>query len=241
MAPGARPIRQERDDDEPSGRPLSTGPARMTPLRELQLLEKHRKGGVKAADALNELMRAYQRRIYSVCFRMVRNTDVASDLTQDALIKVIEGLASYNGQSKFSTWVIRVTINCCLSHMRKEKLRAHESLDAPAGMARQSPPQGGRTGSVSKKPTGEALSGILHSREPSPLRRIEQEQTNSAIVRCLDSLDVDLKTILVLRDLQDLDYQEMANVLEIPIGTVKSRLFRARAALRQLLEARGEL
>ena len=76
-------------------------------------------------------------------------------------------------------------------------------------------------------------------REPLPAQRIEQEQARSAVAEALDSLDADMRSILVLRDLQDMDYQQLAEALDIPIGTVKSRLFRARAALREAIENRG--
>ena len=76
----------------------------MTPLRELQLLELHRSGD---PDAIGELLRSYQRRVYSVCYRMLGHHEEAADLTQDTLVKVIEGLDSYNGRSKLSTWIIR--------------------------------------------------------------------------------------------------------------------------------------
>ena len=213
---------------------------RITPLRELQLLELHRAGGPGAQAALGELVRGYQRRIYSICLRMVRNRDDASELTQDALIKVIEGLPGYSGQSKLSTWVIRVTMNCCLSHLRKQKLRHHESLDSPAR---------GESGATSSDPAGGHASGALRmgfsgvsgGREPMPSRRIEQEQDRETLLTALEGLDDEMRAILVLRDLQDLDYQQLSDVLDVPIGTVKSRLFRARAALRHAIEATGRM
>ena len=102
----------------------------LTPLREQQLLQAWRSG---RADALAELLRGYQGRIYGVCYRMLRNHDEATDLAQDALVKVLEGIDSYNGRSQLSTWIIRVAMNCCLSHLRKQRLRRHASLDEARG------------------------------------------------------------------------------------------------------------
>lgn len=238
VAAGARPIRRDTGTPQPSPT-VATGPARMTALHELQLVDIYRLGGPAAQDALAELVRAYQRRIYSICLRMVRHRDDASDLTQEALLKMIEGLGSYNGRSKLSTWVIRVAMNCCLSHLRKQKLRSHESLDTAAATGNTA-----ATGSefASGRGQGSSMAGIgatLGGREPLPQRRIEQEQIKFTVLQALESLDTDTRAVLVLRDLHDLDYQQLAEVLEIPIGTVKSRLFRARAALRAAVTARG--
>ena len=152
---------------------------------------------------------------------MVRDEHEARDLTQDALVKVMEGLDSYDGRSKLSTWVIRVTINCCLSHLRKERLRRHRTL-APVAEA------------ASAREPGSPESGEL-----SPPRRIEQDEMRGILLRALGSLDPQMRAVLVLRDMQELNYQGIAAALGIPVGTVKSRLFRARTALRRAAE--GEL
>ena len=190
-------------------------PSRLTPLAELQLLEAHR-GGDPAA--LGKLLEAYQRRIYSICYRMVRDEHEARDLTQDAILRVIQGLDSYDGRSKLSTWVIRVTMNTCLSHLRKQKLRRHGPLDG-----------GGEN----------ATSGPLDPRsfgELSPPGRVELAEMRFLLGRALLGLDPDMRAVLVLRDMQELEYERIAKVLEVPIGTVKSRLFRARLALRAAAE-----
>lgn len=198
----------------------------MTPLRELRLVEQYRAGGCEAKAALTELIQGYQRRVYSICYRMVRNPDDAADLTQDALIKMIEGLESYDGRSKLSTWAIRVTLNCCLSHLRRQRLRGHQSLDRIAAQTE-----------AGTEPPGNTNWGQSSRSEPSPVQGVEQAQRRSTVLRALDALEPDTRAILVLRDLQDLDYQQLAEVFDVPVGTVKSRLFRARAALRDAIEA----
>jgi len=239
---GAFPIHhkptQPAPDGGQGGASLQAGPPRITPLRELQLLESYRRGGQQAHQALSELLVAYQRRIYSICYRMIRNVDEASDLTQDALVKVLEGLESYDGRSKLSTWVIRVTMNCCLSHLRKAKVREHDSLEAlPGGSASARTANPAEWGpSHAGGSAGSSHKSHLRGREPQPAESVQQSQTRAMVTQALDSLDVDTRAILVLRDLQDLDYQQLAEVLEVPVGTVKSRLFRARAALRETVE-----
>jgi RNA polymerase sigma-70 factor (ECF subfamily) len=215
---GARRIDPTDDEQSDATRPgaVSTGPPRLTPLRELQLVEAYRQGN---ADALSELLEAYQRRVYSVCYRMVSHVELAADLTQDVLIKIIEGLDRYDGRSRLSTWVYRIAVNCCLSHLRKQKLRRHGSLDEPVG--------GGTT------PVGRQIAAEA---EPAGPRHVEQAETRAILLRCLGELEPDMRTVLVLRDMHDLDYQQIAEVVEVPVGTVKSRLFRARAALREAVE-----
>jgi len=207
--------------------PGDAGSPILTPLHELQLLEEYKAGGEHSQDALAELIRGYQRRVYSICFRMVNHRDDAAELTQDVLIKIIEGLSSYNGQSKLSTWVIRVAMNCCLSHLRKRKLRSHESLHQGFDAGRERGGQDkGRLAGGGQGSAGEHL----------PPQNVQLSQLRALVVEGLNRLDADSRAILVLRDVQELDYQQLADVLEVPIGTVKSRLFRARAALREVIE-----
>lgn len=190
---------------------------RLTPLRELQLVQAHRRGD---PAAIGELLGAYERRIYAVCYRMVRDEHDARDLAQDAMVKVIQGLDGYDGRSKLSTWVIRVTMNCCLSHLRKQRLRRHGSLPGDtaedAGAARADP----------------GIRGEL-----PPPHGVEHGEMRGILSRALGSLDPQMRSVLVLRDMQDLEYSQIAGVLGVPVGTVKSRLFRARVALREAVEA----
>ena len=152
---------------------------------------------------------------------MVHNEPDARDLTQDSMLKILQGLESYNGRSKLSTWIIRVTMNCCLSHLRKQRLRRHRSLDAgPDGQ-------------------WEASAGPLDapgSLELSPHQHVEQSEMRLMLSRALAGLDPQMRAVLVLRDMQELEYHRLADILDVPVGTVKSRLFRARLALREAVE-----
>lgn len=199
--------------------------ARLTPLRELQLVEAFRGGD---REAIRSLLESYERRIYAVCYRMLRDPESAADLTQDTLIKVLEGLPGYDGRSQLSTWVIRVAMNCCLSHLRKQRLRRHQQLDSrPNRLLDAGAEQAADTG------VGAAAG------EQSGLARVEMEERHAAVFDALAALEPDTRALLVLRDVDGLEYQHIAEVLDLPMGTVKSRLFRARQALRTALEQRG--
>jgi RNA polymerase sigma-70 factor (ECF subfamily) len=158
---------------------------------------------------------------------MLRDHEQAADLTHDALIKVIEGLDRYDGRAKLSTWVIRVTMNCCLSHLRKQKLRRHASLDEPIE-------GGGTMGQNLGSEMGVNPGGMA---EPTGAERVERTEEEEVLVAALAAIDPQMRAVLVLRDLQGLDYQQMTEVLGLPVGTVKSRLFRARTALRTQVES----
>jgi RNA polymerase sigma-70 factor, ECF subfamily len=229
MASDARPSRQHAGEESKAASSAEsasgTVTGRLTPLRELQLIEAYRAGGPASHKAMTELLAGYQRRIYSVCFRMVRRPEDAADLTQDVLLKLVENLSSYDGRSKLSTWVIRVAMNASLSHLRRQKTRETGSLDTV----------GRADGSSAEAPARR----MPAAREPSPVQGVEQQQQRTLALQALNRLDADTKAILVLRDLQDMDYQQLAEVLDVPIGTVKSRLFRARAAFREAFEAVG--
>ncbi len=182
------------------------------------------KSGADRQAAWAELLQSHEDRIFATCLRMVRDYDTARDLTQDSMVKVIQGLDSFDNRARFSTWLTRVSMNVCISYMRKRKLRRHASLDAPMG-------------GESADTRGRSFSDALEAApEPSGQDRVEHAEDRDMLLAALDSLDPDHRAVLVLRDGQDLDYQQIGDVLGVPIGTVKSRLFRARAALREVIE-----
>ena len=189
----------------------------MAEAEELLLVDRIRAGDT---SAWMDLLTGYQNRLYAVCFRMVRNPETAADLTQDAMVKIIQGLDRYDGRARLSTWMIRITMNVCLSWLRAQKLRRHASLDAP---------QSG------KAPRTIAQS-LDQSREQPADARVEYDERHEALLAALFELAPDHRAILLLRDAHDMEYDQIAQVLDIAVGTVKSRLFRARTALRNLIE-----
>ncbi len=210
--------------------PTSNGSARRagqpaeTEAAELALVRAIQAGDTQAWEPL---LARYQSRLFGVCYRMVGNRERAADLTQDAMVKIIEGLSTYDGRSRLSTWMIRVTMNSCLSRLRSEKLRRHASLEAITRSPgpKQAPNERIATG----ERTGE-------EREPGGLESVEREELRRRLSEALLRIMPEQRAILVLRDSRGLDYDQIAEVLAIPVGTVKSRLFRARAALREALE-----
>ena len=172
---------------------------------------------------MGELLHNYHNRLFNVALRMVNQHEDAAELTQDAMLKIVEHLKEYDGRSQLSTWMIRITMNLSISHLRKRKLRKTASLDAPAG------------GSLSD---GSEISTPLSDRiatenELPPGQCVEKDEMLAELHAAMARLDEEFRSVLVLRDINEMDYREIAEILEVPTGTVKSRLFRARLALRQ--------
>ena len=194
----------------------------MTTPDETALLERARRGD---PAALGQLLRGQQDRVYNVCLRMVSHPDDAAELAQDAMVKAIQKIADFRGDAKLSTWMTRIAMNLAISHLRKRKLRKTASLDSAAG--------NGAPGSDSDSETATLAARLPETRELSPDHRVEQEEMLDHLQRAIDRLDEDQRAVLVLRDLEQMDYAQIGQVLDLPEGTVKSRLFRARLALRE--------
>jgi RNA polymerase sigma-70 factor (ECF subfamily) len=193
----------------------------LSPKRERQLMDQVQRGD---RGALGELLNAYSRQVYHVCLRMVSNSSDAADLTQDVLLKAIQHVDSFEGKSKFSTWLFRIAMNLSISHLRKRKVRRAVSLESSTN-------DDGHAGAPDQAFSLKAM--IAEEREPGPHQSVETNEQIERVLAAVDCLDENLRSVILLRDLQDMDYQQMAEVLGVPVGTVKSRLFRARLALRQ--------
>ena len=143
--------------------------------------------------------------VYSVCHRMFQQREDALDVTQDALIAVTRGIASFDGRSRYTTWLYRVATNAALMELRKRRRRP--VLDGPPTID----PAAGATGPES------------------------QVMAASEAAQVLAGLPEEYRIVLVLREIEDLEYGEIAEILDVPVGTVRSRLNRARAAALQIL------
>jgi RNA polymerase sigma-70 factor (ECF subfamily) len=191
--------------------------------RDRALLAAHRAGD---RGALSDLLESYQDRLFSICMRMVNCPETSADLTQEAMVKIIQGIDAFAGRSKLSTWIIRVTMNVCLTHRRRMRLRNHLSIELPMGA------RGGET-------DGSALTigdSLPCEKETGSFEAVASRETRSRLYRAMERLEANARAILILRDVQGLDYGQIAEVLDVPTGTVKSRLFRARASLRDAIE-----
>jgi RNA polymerase sigma-70 factor (ECF subfamily) len=164
--------------------------------------------------AFGELVKRYQDRLYNVVLRLVNNPDDAQDVVQDALINAYQNLAAFKGESAFFTWLYRIAINAGMSHRRKSR-----------GMLRL---EGGPSGGVGVDPPDESL----HNQPCDALERAEEE---AQLRRAMNQLSKEHNTILVLKDFDGRKYEEIAEILGVPIGTVRSRLHRARLELKMLL------
>ena len=192
---------------------------------DLKLVDAIRAGNMQAWPAL---ISRYQDRLFSTCLRMVHNRETAADLTQDAFVKIIQHIASFDGRAKLSTWMIRITMNVCLSKLRSEKVRRAASLDAlqdgtSQGKAAQTNPSRGWD--------------FEQGREQGTSSSVEAHEDQERVLSALRLLDPDQRAVLILCDCRGLSYEQISEVLGVAVGTVKSRLFRARTALRDAVES----
>jgi RNA polymerase sigma-70 factor (ECF subfamily) len=174
------------------------------------------------AVAWEEIVQQYHRRIYNICYRFTGSTDDAEDLTQEVFIKMYKTLNTYEAQrGAFMTWVTTVTRNLLVDHFRKTKHdRATDSLDTPASEHEDALP----------------LSEQIQDTSAPPDARVQSRETGDTVHQALQKLSPELREAVILRDLQDMDYREIATVLKVPEGTVKSRINRGRAELARLLQ-----
>jgi RNA polymerase sigma-70 factor (ECF subfamily) len=179
---------------------------------ESSLIQRSRGGDVAA---FNVLVERYQRGLYNLCLRMLGSAAAAEDATQDAFIAAFRRLASFRGGS-FRAWLYRIAANTCYDELRRRRARPTLSLDATVA-------EGGLA--------------EMAGQGPSPARQVERQETVAAIQRALDALPPDQRLAVILCDVQGMDYAEISAVTGAPLGTVKSRIARARLRLRDLLQA----
>jgi RNA polymerase sigma-70 factor (ECF subfamily) len=176
------------------------------------------------AVAWEEIVRSHNRRIYNICYRFTGSADDAEDLTQDVFIKIYRTLASYDlERGAFTTWITTVTRNLLVDHFRRSKQdRVTDSMDAAAfsGAAEGDSP---------------SVGDQIKDEKPAPDARLATKETQKMVQQALQKLSPDLREAVILRDLQDMDYKEIAAALKLPEGTVKSRINRGRTELARLL------
>ncbi len=165
--------------------------------------------------AWEELVQNHTRRVYAICYRFVGRENEAQDLTQDVFLRVFKTLGSFrSGEGSFSVWLTRLTRNLLIDHYRRTKLeRATDSIEDQMGALEEKTALHGRT------------DGMLASREASEF-----------LQAALQKLSPELREAVILRDLEELEYREIARVLNVPEGTVKSRLNRGRSELARILK-----
>ena len=174
------------------------------------------------AAAWQEIVQQYHRRIYNICYRFSGSPDDASDLAQEVFIKMYRTLSMFDTtRASFMTWVTTVTRNLLVDHFRKGKYdRVTDSLDATPG----------------NQEDGLTIAEQLQDGAASPEALMRSQETRKLVHEALRRLSPELREAVILRDLQDMDYKDIAKVLSVPEGTVKSRINRGRTELARLLQ-----
>jgi RNA polymerase sigma-70 factor (ECF subfamily) len=176
---------------------------------------------VKAAKngdtgAFEELVALFEQRVFRLCLHLTGNHNDAEDLAQETFLKAYAGLGGFREEAGFGTWLHRITVNLWTSELRRRKRGQPSSLDAPL-----------------ETEEGEELDRVVVDPLPGPDEILDQKETRRLLVQALDALSPEHRAILVLREIQGCQYEEIARILACPVNTVKSRLNRARMALRR--------
>lgn len=187
---------------------------------EAMLIAKSQQGDV---EAFGELVAIYEKQVYSVAYRFMGNPEDASDLAQEAFVRAFRAIKSFRGEASFKTWLYHIIANVCRDELRKRKRQPVASLDAPIVT---------EDGFIAREQDDWSL---------APERVYESIELQETLQKLLNQLTPEYRQVLVLREIQGFTYEEIAQILECSLGTVKSRINRARKALRDLLAANQEL
>jgi len=175
--------------------------------------------------AFRELVRRYERPLFSLICRMVRDRALAEDLAQETFIKVLNGIKSYRPEFKFSSWIFKIANNVAIDHLRRKSL---DTLSLDGSPSAASPEEMGAT----------ALQ--VGSKGESPLQEVEARELGTAIEQAIGRLRPEYRACILLRHVEGYAYEEIAATLDLPLGTVKTYIHRARNELRDYLEDRRE-
>ena len=179
---------------------------------------------LKARDerAFNELVDAYEVRVFRLVYRMLGRRDEAEDMAQEVFVQVFKAVGQFRGDAKLSTWIYRIATNLCrnrIKYLSRRHAGEQDEFEAVADRAPLSQAKGVTSGDVAR-----------------PDQMVEGYQVEDLVQRCLRELDADFREVLVLRDIEDLTYEEIAEITGLADGTVKSRIHRARSALKSKVE-----
>jgi len=225
--PGADDVGPTTDPDQPPVGGPGGAAAKATGLRpDVALLQKAQAGD---RGAYGQVVLLYQDRLYNAVLRLVGDREEARELTQEAFMRGLMKIDSFRGDASPYTWLFRIAVNLAISHLRKVNRFRVFSLDRPAG-------KGGRYSDDDQ--ASSLVDRVARERaDNAPPQKMEGRERDQAVLSALGRLDAEYRAVLVMRDIEGFDYQQMADVLGLPLGTLKSRLFRARMALRDELKA----
>jgi len=182
---------------------------------ERRLIEESRKGNI---DAFEELIKDYKKSAYNIALRVMRNVEDAEDASQEAMIKIFKNISSFNMDSTFKVWMYRIVVNTCLDFKRKKSLNAI-SLDETLDLG-----------------SGREVQREISDETSNPDALVDRNYNTGLVDDAINMLEDDFKTIIILRDIKGFTYDEISEILNCNLGTVKSRLSRARKRLKVLLE-----
>ncbi len=187
---------------------------------EQALIARCKDGDISAFD---ELVRCFQKRVYNFAYGIAGNYDDANDVAQEAFVRVFNSIGTFRGDANFTTWIYRIVTNVYLDERKKAKSHRHTSLDEYIDLDENS------------------VSRQIEDESPLPDEVAENKERNQIVRTAINSLPDYQRIIMTLYHLHDRSYEEIADILHLPIGTVKSRLNRARQALKEILESNTEL
>ena len=172
-------------------------------------------------DAFEVLVKKHQKRMLNIAYRMIGSYEDACEVVQDAFVSAFKGIKNFEERAKFSTWLYTIVINLSRNRLKQLELKSHRedsSLDDPV-LTNDS--------QITVEPVSD---------EPSILEKLEKRDVQQKVQECIHALDNESREVIVLRDIQGFSYNEISDMLKIPEGTVKSRLFRARDSLKDCLK-----
>ncbi|MGI9044182.1 MAG: RNA polymerase sigma factor [Gemmatimonadaceae bacterium] len=171
--------------------------------------------------AYRELLSRYERPVFSLIFRMVRDRETAEDLSQETFVKVLNNLDRYSPEFKFSSWLFKIANNLTIDHLRRRRIDTISIEGAPDAVTSES---------------ARATSIAVVSQDESPLEELESRELGTAIERAIARLRPEYRACIMLRHVEDKSYEEIAEIVKLPLGTVKTYIHRARHELRAALE-----
>ena len=184
------------------------------------LVEQCRRGG---SEAMERLILKYQNRIYNVILKICANPDDAAELTQETFVKIIENLDRFEGRSSFYTWAFRIAVNLTFNYCQRSAKLGYKSLDADDD-------------EYNRQARAQLKEFLSDNSSPNPAVAAQNKELYEIVAKTLMELDDAQRTVIILRDIEGMNYAQIAKVLDIELGTVKSRLSRARRNLREILE-----
>jgi len=185
---------------------------------EKNLVEKSAKGDI---DAFETLIQSHQKKVYNIALRMTKNPEDAQELSQDTFVRAFIAIKKFRGDSSFATWLYRITMNVCTDFLRKRNKAVVVSIEQSVYENQQTMQ--------------------LADNEPGPDEISEKNQLKKLVREAMDLLPPEHRQVLILRDLLDMTYKDIAHTLNINEGTIKSRINRARESLKKVIIGRSEL